>query len=115
MSKPRTHISYLGAAILGLGWSFCVFAGKPEPVPEPPDIPPVMVDGEAIEPEVTIIEQQDKVIKEYRVNGRLYMVMVIPQVGPPYYLLDRDGDGELDFRSYDPRMQGAPLWPLLRW
>ena len=87
----------------------------PAAVPEPPEIPPAMVDGEAIEPEVTIIKKEEGTIYEYRINGMLYMVKVEPQAGPPYYLIDRDGDGEFDIRSTDPTMATVPQWILLRW
>lgn len=87
----------------------------PAAVPEPPEIPPALVDGEAIEPEVTIIKKEEGTIYEYRINGMLYMIKVEPQVGPPYYLIDRDGDGEFDSRSTDPTKIAVPQWILLRW
>jgi hypothetical protein len=84
-------------------------------VPEPPEIPAPLVDGEVIEPEVTIIEKEDSTIYEYRINGQLYMAKVQPLVGPAYYLMDRDGDGEFDVRSTDPTKISVPQWILLRW
>lgn len=90
-------------------------AEPPVPVPEPPTIPPALISGEALEPDVTIIERKDATIREYRVNGVLYMVRIEPNTGPAYYLVDRNGDGELDFRSNDPREPGVPQWILLRW
>lgn len=92
-------------------------ATLPEPpdAPEPPEIPPALVDGEAIEPDVTIIKKEEGTIYEYRINGQLYMVKVQPQVGPAYYLVDRDGDGEFDSRSSDPTNISVPQWILLRW
>jgi hypothetical protein len=35
-------------------------------------------------------------VEEYRMNGVLYMVKVTPTVGPPYYLIDTTGDGNLN-------------------
>ena len=90
-------------------------AGQPEAVPEPPEIPPALVDGEAIEPEVTIIKKEEGTVYEYRINGQLYMVKVQPVVGPVYYLVDRDGDGEFDAREGDPEKLTVPQWILLRW
>jgi hypothetical protein len=87
----------------------------PAAVPEPPDIPPALIDGEAIEPEVTIIKKEEGTIYEYRINGMLYMIKVEPQAGPPYYLIDQDGDGEFDIRSTDPTQVTVPQWILLRW
>lgn len=87
-----------------------------EAVPPPPDIPEPIQSGEPIEPDVTIIRKDDAVIEEYRVNGILYMVKITPDVGLPYYLIDRDGDGNMETRSRgikeDP---GVPQWILFSW
>ena len=71
---------------------------------------------EEIEPEVNIIQRKDKTIEEYRVNGRLYMIKVIPKNAPPYYMLDKDGDGSMEsWRSeLEPDIQ-IPRWVLFRW
>lgn len=68
------------------------------PVPEPPDIPEQLQSGEVIEPEVTITRRQQETVVEYRVNGILRAIRVIPDVGYPYYLVDTDGDGDLETR-----------------
>lgn len=84
---------------------------------EPP--PPLPVDpvepAEVPEPEVTIIQREDRTIEEYRVNGRVRYVKVIPKVGKPYYFVDTDGDGTLDKRFDD--LDNPPInqWILLRW
>ncbi len=88
---------------------------SPADVPEPPMLPPQVESGEALEPEVTIIETEKETIQEYRVNGRLYMVRITPQAGPPYYLLDLDGDGELDVEEDDISNLSIPQWVLFRW
>ena len=87
-----------------------------EPVPAPPQLPDPLVSGESIEPEVTIIRKDDATIEEYRVNGRLFMVKITPLVGKPYYLLDNDGDGQLEARMND-LVQGftVPQWVILSW
>jgi hypothetical protein len=87
----------------------------PAPLPQPPAIPERLQDGEALEPEVTIIESARGTIEEYRVAGRLYMVKVTPTEGPPYYLLDTDGDGQLDARSTEPGDASINQWVLFRW
>ncbi|MEW8505912.1 MAG: DUF2782 domain-containing protein [Candidatus Thiodiazotropha sp.] len=88
-----------------------------EAVPEPPELPlpEIIVDGEVIEPEVTIIKHEEGTIYEYRIDGQLYMVKVQPDAGPPYYMVDRDGDGEFDSRSSDPTNISVPQWILMRW
>lgn len=50
-------------------------------------------------PDVVIIAGEDKVIYEFRQNGQLRMVRVVPTWGKPYYLVPRDnttGFGDLE-------------------
>ncbi|MEO5565465.1 MAG: DUF2782 domain-containing protein [Luteimonas sp.] len=35
-------------------------------------------------------------VHEYRVQGQLRMIKVVPLRGPTYYLLDRNGDGKVN-------------------
>lgn len=76
------------------------------------DIPP----QQELEPKVTIHEDGRGVVEEYRLNGSLYMVKITPKSGVPYYLVDADGDGELESRrnELDPDVM-IPSWMLLRW
>ena len=90
--------------------------GNLEDIPEPPVLPEQVESGEAIEPQITIIQRQESTIEEYRVNGNLYMVKITPSVGPSYYLIDRDGDGRMESRFngiYDDIV--VPQWVLFRW
>jgi len=64
-----------------------------EPLPPPPYFA-AGPDAETDEPEVTITKLTDQTIEEYRVGGRLYMIKVTPKIGPPYYLVDNQGDGK---------------------
>ena len=65
---------------------------------------------------VTIKEGKDDVISEFRINGQLYMIRVTPKKGMPYYLVDSDGDGNLETRWNElaPDIL-IPAWVLLRW
>jgi len=56
---------------------------KLEAVPEAPKPPMPVQSGETLEPDITIIRKGKKTIQEYRRGGRLYMIKVIPDVGPP--------------------------------
>lgn len=89
-----------------------------EAVPEPPELPDPLESGEVIEPEVTIIQKDEGTIEEYRVNGVLYKVKVTPNVGPVYYLVDRNGDGQLekvnDVQALDNDFV-VPQWVLFEW
>jgi Protein of unknown function (DUF2782) len=89
--------------------------GGLEPVPEPPDLPDPLETGENIEPQVTIIRKEDAVIEEYRLNGNLYMVKVTPAIGPAYYLIDNDGDGQMESRSREMGDVIVPQWVLFTW
>jgi hypothetical protein len=87
----------------------------PQGVPEAPSLPPPSYQGEAVEPEVTIIETEKGTIYEYRVRGQLYMVRVKPVIGPPYYLLDTNGDGLLDAQQDRVWNNSIPQWLLYSW
>ncbi len=84
--------------------------------PEPPELPDPLQSGQAIEPQVTIIRKEDATIEEYRLDGRLYMTKITPAAGPSYYLVDRDGDGQMETRMseiYDDFI--VPQWVLFSW
>ncbi|ESQ14020.1 MAG: hypothetical protein N838_13130 [Thiohalocapsa sp. PB-PSB1] len=84
----------------------------PEAAPIAP-LPPTS--DTLIDPEVTITETDTEVIYEYRVNGQLYMVKVQPVIGPPYYMMDIDGDGQLDVQDQSPPELAVPQWLLFSW
>ncbi|HIE55743.1 MAG TPA: DUF2782 domain-containing protein [Chromatiaceae bacterium] len=81
---------------------------------EPPSMP-ADENGEIIAPEVIIKQSGEKAVHEYRIDGRLYMVKIVPRKGPPYYLLDLDGDGIIDVTEEDPARMVVPQWILFRW
>ena len=82
----------------------------------PPPIPP-KVPGEEIEPSVVITEREGQRIEEYSMNGRTYMIKITPVKGPAYYYLDEDGDGELELRESDRKMNPVQpvYWKLKEW
>ena len=80
-----------------------------------PAVPAPTTADDLIEPEVTIIETDTEVIYEYRIKGRLYMVKVQPMAGPPYYMMDIDGDGVLDTQNQRPPELAVPQWLLFSW
>lgn len=91
---------------------------RSQPNPDPnPDLNPgpaqEMFDGE---PEVTIVPRGRDVIEEYRIQGRLYMIRVVPSHGVPYFLIDTDGDGNLETRRNELSEDLLiPNWTLFRW
>ena len=91
-----------------------------EAVSPPPELPPDSPDTDDSrnipQPDVTIIQKEDMRVEEYRINGRLRYVKIIPSKGKPYYLVDKDGDGQLETRHDD--LDGVPPvneWILLEW
>ena len=82
--RPRTAIRRcLGGMLLSLGAALSANAATPE---------------ELAGPDVTIIAGEERTIYEYRQNGVLRMVKIVPNWGKPYYLYPRDqttGFGDL--------------------
>lgn len=71
------------------------------------------VDPDELEPEVRIVPKEDVMHEEYRVNGRLYKIKVIPKKGKPYYLFDPDGKGEFTRSDLEPDIS-IPTWVIKR-
>ncbi|RMG31284.1 MAG: DUF2782 domain-containing protein [Gammaproteobacteria bacterium] len=90
------------------------------PVPDgaPDSTPPPLPDEHepVPEPKVTIIHREGETISQYSINGQVYLIKVKPAKGPAYYLIDTDGDGNLETRrdELDP-VQLVPAWVILRW
>jgi len=86
-------------------------------VPEPPELPDHVESGEVLEPEITITPGKDGgTITEYSVNGNVYKVKITPSFGPPYYLIDKNGDGKMDCKTnniYDDDCVSE--WVLFSW
>jgi len=72
-----------------------------EEQPQRPEVSP----GNVPEGEIVIRTGKVLTLHEYRRNGQVYKVKVIPKKGRPYYIVDSNGDGELD------QMQ----WILMSW
>jgi len=77
------------------------------------DLDLTVVDSD-IQPSVTIQEHSNRVVEEYRVNNNLYMMKVTPSIGAPYYLVDQDGSGDMEYRRSAYGGQ-APQWTLFSW
>ena len=68
------------------------------------------VDGD---PDVTIRQEGERTVEEYRVNGFLYAVKVTPKNGKPYFLVRADGDSNF-IRADKPEML-IPAWEIFSW
>ena len=84
-------------------------------IQEPPVLPEPLRDGESIEPEINIIQKEDRTIEEYSMNGQVYMIKVTPAVGAAYYFIDTDGDGSLDSQQHELAGHIVPNWILFKW
>ncbi|NHW00341.1 DUF2782 domain-containing protein [Stutzerimonas degradans] len=69
------------------------------------------VDGE---PDVTIRQEGERTVEEYRVNGFLYAVKVTPKHGKPYFLVRADGNDGNFVRADQPDML-IPAWKIFSW
>ena len=88
----------------------------PPDLPEPPPLPPKIQD-EQVEPTVHIRQEEDRLVEEYSLNGRVYMVKITPAKGPAYYYMDSDGDGQLELQPGDEALNPVrPVyWKVKEW
>ncbi|AQZ94002.1 hypothetical protein BVH74_04200 [Halopseudomonas phragmitis] len=77
-------------------------------------LPLAAQEGLTGEPDVTIRQEGDKTIEEYRVNGFLYAIKVTPQNGPPYFLVAVDEDGNFQRADQVGGMR-IPGWKIFEW
>lgn len=85
-----------------------------QPIPEPPPMPAGTPD-EDLEPQVTITQRGEDKVEEYRLNGRLYMIKVMPPHGTPYYLVDEQGNGVMTRMNTLTSGTRPPMWVIKRW
>jgi len=73
-------------------------------------------DEDSAENGVVIQSPGQETINEYRINGKLYMIRITPQKGAPYYLVDADGDGDLETRTNELAPDFLiPSWVIFSW
>jgi hypothetical protein len=87
-----------------------------EPIPEPP-LPavPTNPNDPTLEPQVTIRQQGEDTVEEFRINGQLYMIRVVPRNGIPFYLTAPPGEGTYPAPvSSGPEVR-PPLWVIFSW
>ena len=83
----------------------------PPPIPENYTPPETDLTTEELQPEVRITTKGEEIHHEYRINGKLYMVKVMPAAGPPYYLIDQEGDGNFTRTNLGPDVT-PPMWVI---
>ena len=65
------------------------------------------------EDQIEIIEGEDRFIYEYRQNGILMMIKVVPKKGRSYYMVPADGRAHYEGLDYKRKLY--PQWVVLEW
>jgi hypothetical protein len=106
------------AVLLGLTTLLCASAALADSGPEkyPYHLPRLAPPKHSL-PEAELHVPKGSKIEEFRADGEVYMVKVIPpKPFPPYYLVDRSGKGKFTrVPSTDAEQMDVPQWVLLRW
>lgn len=63
--------------------------------------------------QIEIVEGEDRMIYEYRQNGVLTMIKVVPKNGRAYYMVPADGAPH--YESLDHKRKLYPQWVILEW
>lgn len=95
----------LRAVIFGIALLHTLLAGAAEVYLEAPD--------ESAADDIEIVAGEDRTIFEYRTNGILMMIKVVPKNGKPYYMVPADGAPH--FESLDHSKKLYPQWVILEW
>jgi len=66
------------------------------------------------DPAVTITNRENHEIREYRSGNRVY-TKVTPRNSPPYYLVDEDGSGNMQWRRNSLERSAPAKWSVLKW
>ena len=86
----------------------------PPPIREP--LPPKVQDpSEQLEPQVIIRREERQTVEEYWSGGAVFMIRIVPDVGPPYYLIDTTGDGNFDSRHEHMEPVRPAHWKIFEW
>lgn len=82
--------------------------------PPPPQIKDNR-DDPTLEAKVTTVKKGTDTVEEYRVNGKLYKMRVVPASGPAYILVDAKGDGSFARVDGPDLKMAVPTWVLFEW
>lgn len=69
-------------------------------------------EGSAEEPDIQIRYGKEETSYEYRINGELVEIKIVPKIGPVYYLVPSDGG---DWERSDKSRIMIPSWKILEW
>ncbi len=68
---------------------------------------------EADPDEIVIIEGENRTVYEYRQNGLLIIIKVVPKTGRPYYMVPADGSPHYDDLANKGKLY--PQWVIVDW
>lgn len=94
--------SFLTASLLGLGLPLVVASLAL--------VPTASALAQPAEPDITVRQEQDRTIREYRINNRLYAIEIRPDQGAGFFLVDHDGNG--NFERQEGGQAAVPEWAL---
>lgn len=80
-----------------------------EVIPVPDGAPTAKDIGE---PEITIRSRGTVRTEEYRLNGKLYMIRIVPPKGRPYFLIDQAGRGQFTRHDGPVAPSAVPQWVI---
>lgn len=65
------------------------------------------------EPDIRISYKDDSTYYEYRINGILKEIKVVPSAGKPYYLVPSENEGQM--QRLDKSTLLIPKWVIFSW
>lgn len=87
--------------------------GKPIPMPKMPGAPAGKDANGDAPPDVAVHQEGDNTIQEYRQNGKVYMVVVTPKVGPQQ-IYNVDPDGRVLNQNGQPPIKPV-MYKIMQW
>jgi hypothetical protein len=87
--------------------------GKPIPMPKMPGAPAGKDANGDAPPDVSVRQEGDNTIQEYRENGKVYMVVITPKVGPQQ-IYNVDPDGRLVGQNGQPPIKPV-MYKIMQW
>ena len=118
-SLSRRSRVYGVAAVIAASSASALFAQslprdlQPLPdIPPPPKLSSAPTPDDPNEPQVTIRQEGESKIEEFRSKGRVYAIRVTPKIGKPYLLIDPDGKGTMTRAEDIGGGVRAPEWTI---
>ena len=114
-------ISLLAIAVCSVLATSAIAQSKEHPKPKDLQVvddvpaPPQVKDDPNLEAKVTTTQKGTDTIEEYRINGKLYKMRVVPANGPAYFLVDTKGDGSFARVDGPDLKMAVPTWVLFEW